>query len=49
MMIYRRIEQKTHHDSLKKISKNLMQTVNKVSVIINRTNAQGFWATIFLV
>ena len=24
-----------------------MQTFNKMSVIINRTNAQGFWATIF--
>ena len=31
----------------KKFSKNSIQTFNKMSVIINRTNAQGFWATIF--
>ena len=48
MMIYRTIEQKTHHDIFKKFSKNSIQTFNKMSVIINRTNyAQGFWATIF--
>ena len=46
-MIYRTIEQKTHHDIFKKFSKNSMQTFNKISVIINRTVAQGFWATIF--
>ena len=47
MMIYRTIEQETHHDIFKKFSKNSMQTFNKMSVIINRTNAQEFWATMF--
>ena len=46
MMIYRTIEQKTYHDIFKKFSKNSIQTFNKMSMIINRTNAQGFWATI---
>ena len=47
MMIYSTIEQKTHHDIFKKLSKNSIQTFNKMSVVINRTNAQGFSATIF--
>ena len=46
-MIYRTTEQKTHHDIFKKFSKNSIQTFNKMSVIINRTNAQGFWAITF--